>query len=101
MWKAIWKWIREKMLKVSILEDWIVSIEDSRAHEKLRKHFAPLIEEATRTKNDLERQNLYAEWMHEQSQIDEPTYAAASDRLVRKARWHYVPVPDTRETMTL
>src|SRR5258708_18321157 len=94
MWKAIWNWLRPYLLKTPMLRGWIISIEDSRAHARLRKQFVPLIEQARRAKNNLlEVQNLYAEWNHEQASIDEPNYVAASDKLVRKARRLYVPVP--------
>jgi len=93
MRKAVWKWLRPYLLKIRLLRDWIISIEDSRAHAKLRKHFVTLIEKARLAKDNLEVQNLYAEWNHEQASIDEPNYVETSDRLVRKARRLYVPVP--------
>ena len=93
MWKAVWKWLRPYLLKIPILRDWIISIEDSRAHAKLRKHFVPLIEQARLAKDNLEVQNLYAEWNADQTSIDEPNYVEASDRLVGKARRLHVPVP--------
>jgi hypothetical protein len=93
MWKAVWNWLRPYLLKIPILGVWIISIEDSRAHAQLRKQFVPRIEQARLAKNDIEVQNLYAEWSHNQNSIDEPHYVAASDKLVRKARRLYVPVP--------
>jgi hypothetical protein len=93
MWKAVWKWLRPYLLKIPILRVWIISIEDSRAHAQLRMQFVPRIEQARLAKNDIAVQNLYAEWSHNQNSIDEPNYVAASDKLVRKARRLYVPVP--------
>jgi hypothetical protein len=93
MWKAIWNWVRPYLLKIPVLQDWIISIGDSRAHARLRKEFVPRIEKARLAKNNVEVQNLYAEWSHNQQSIDEPHYVAASDKLVRKAHRLYVPVP--------
>jgi hypothetical protein len=90
----MWKWIRKQLRKIPVLRDWVVSIEDSRAHRKLRKEYVPQIEKARREKRDVDAQNLYAEWHHYQNQIDEPNYVTASDRLVAKARRLHVLVPD-------
>src|ERR1700692_3318336 len=90
----MWKWIRKQMLRIPVLGDWIIGVDDSRAHAQLRKHYVPLIEKTRSAKSDLEVQNLYAEWNHNQTLIEEPNYVDASDRLVRKARGFYAPVPD-------
>jgi hypothetical protein len=91
----MWKWLRPYLLKIPVLRDysWIISLEGFHAHARLRKHFVPLIAQARLAKNNIAIQNLYAEWHHEQASIDEPNYVTASDKLVRKARMLYVPVP--------
>jgi hypothetical protein len=94
----MWKRIRKQLLKIPRLGDWIVSSEDSRAHQKLRDQFVPLIEKARREKRELDAQNLYSEWNFEKNNIDEPTYVTASDKLVRSARRHYVAIPATPDT---
>ena len=91
----MWKWIRRQLLRIPMVRDWVISIEDSRARTELRKEYLPKIEKARSEKKSLDVQNLYAAWQNYQSQIDEPTYVDASSRLVRKARNLYVAVPPT------
>jgi hypothetical protein len=88
----MWKWIRKQLLKVPVLNDWLMRREYVRDMKALHKRFDPLIGKARKAKDSKALNDLDSEYYGEYVCIRDPYTEWQSDQIVRKARKFWIDI---------
>ena len=92
MSKKVWSWIREQLLKVPVLNDWLIGWQYTRDMKSLHKRYDSLIEKARKAKNAKDVEKLDNDFYNEYVWIRDPYAEWQSDQIVRKARKYLISV---------
>jgi hypothetical protein len=86
--------MRNQLLKISWLEDWLIKRSDERQLKLLAAQYAPKFEAARKAKDEEREQQAYSEYSFARDSIMDPTYGQTAEKLVAKARKYGIRVPD-------
>jgi hypothetical protein len=91
--KKVWIWIRRQLLKIPVVDGWLMRWEYQRGLKELHARIDPLIAKARKEKNAKLVEELDNRFYDEYVWLHDPYDEWQIEQIVRKARKYLIDVP--------
>jgi hypothetical protein len=91
--KKVWIWIRKWLLRIPVVDGWLMRWELQSGLKEIHARLDPLIAKARKEKNGKLVAELDNQFYHEYVWLHDPFNEWESDQIVRKARKYLIDVP--------